>query len=214
MGSYHRRMLSGRGSETAQIERLLDDARASSSGVLVIRGEAGLGKSALLEHAAGRADGFTVLRGTGVEAESELAFAALHQILWPVLDRLHRLPAPQAEALRAAFALSDEPVGDRFRISLAVLGLLSEVAEERPVLCLIDDAQWLDQASADALVFASLRLEADAIAMLFAATKGRSASSPRACPSCDRPRSHRTRLAACSRRGSGRSSHSTSRSGS
>ena len=162
-------MLIGRDRETAAIEDLLAQARERRSGVLVVRGEAGVGKSALLEHALEGADGFTVLRGVGVEVESELAYAALHQILRPVFDRIEHLPAPQAAALRAAFALSAEQVDERFRVSLGALGLISEVAEERPVLCLVDDAQWLDQASADALVFVARRLEAEAVALLFAA---------------------------------------------
>jgi predicted ATPase len=154
-------MLIGRAIETATVDRLLDGARDDRSGVLVIRGEAGIGKSSLLEYAAAQADGMTVLRGVGIESESELAFAALHQILRPVFDRIERLPEPQAAALRAAFALSNETVDERFRVSLALLGLLSEVAEERPLLCLVDDAQWLDQASADALLFAARRLVAE-----------------------------------------------------
>src|SRR5262249_51155533 len=111
----------------------------------------------------------TVLRALGIEVESELAYAALHQILRPALDRIARLPDPQAAALRAAFALSSETVDERFRVSLGVLGLLAEAAEDRPVLCVIDDAQWLDQASADALVFVARRLEAESIVLLFAA---------------------------------------------
>jgi DNA-binding CsgD family transcriptional regulator len=162
-------MLIGRGEEIAAVDRLLERARSSCSGVLVVRGEAGIGKSALLEHARATADGMTVLRGVGIESESELAFAALHQILRPVLDRIERLPEPQAAALRSAFALSSETVDDRFRVSLAVLGILAEVAEERPLLCLVDDAQWLDEASADALLFAARRLEAEPIALLVAA---------------------------------------------
>src|SRR6185437_2134507 len=98
-----------------------------------------------------------------------LAFAALHQILRPVLDRIERLPEPQAAALRSAFALSAETVDERFRVSLGVLGLLSEVAEERPLLYLVDDAQWLDRASADALLFVARRLEAEQVALLLAA---------------------------------------------
>src|SRR5439155_24929393 len=162
-------MLVGRSAETAVVDRLLEAARQGRSGVLVLRGEAGVGKSALLEHAAAQADGFTILRGVGVEVESELAYAALHQILRPVVDRIERLPEPQAAGLRAAFALSDETVDDRFRVSLGVLGLLAEVAEERPLLCLVDDAQWLDQASADALAFAARRLVAERLVILFAA---------------------------------------------
>jgi DNA-binding CsgD family transcriptional regulator len=162
-------MLVGRSAETAVIDRLLAAALEGRSGVLVVRGDAGVGKSALLERAVERADGFTVLRGVGVEVESELAYAALHQILRPVFDRIERLPEPQAAALRAAFALSDETVDQRFRVSLGVLGLLAEVAEERPLLCVVDDAQWLDQASADALVFTARRLDAEPLALLFAA---------------------------------------------
>jgi DNA-binding CsgD family transcriptional regulator len=162
-------MLVGRSAESATVDGLLADARAGRSGVLVLRGEAGIGKSALLEHAVEQADGFTVLHGVGVESEADLAYAALHQIMRPVLGGLDRLPEPQAAALRAAFALSSETVDERFRVSLGVLGLLSEAAEERPVLCLVDDAQWLDQASADALTFAARRLEAEALVLLFAA---------------------------------------------
>jgi hypothetical protein len=162
-------MLVGRDAETAAIESLLAAARDGRSGVLVLRGEAGIGKSALLDHALERAEGFTVLRGAGVEVESELAYAALHQLLRPVFDRITQLPDPQAAALRSAFALSDETVHERFRVSLGVLGLLAEVAEERPLLCLIDDAQWLDRASADALLFVARRLEADPLVLLFAA---------------------------------------------
>ncbi len=165
-------MLIGRSAETAAIDRLVADARAGRSGVLVIRGEAGVGKSALLEHARAAAHGLTILQGVGVEFESELAYAALHQILRPAFDRIARLPEPQATALRAAFALSDETVDERFRVSLGVLGLLSELADEQPVLCLIDDAQWLDQASADALVFAARRLVAEPLALVFAARDG------------------------------------------
>src|SRR5262245_16630032 len=161
--------LVGRVAEAAAIDRLLAGAREGTSAVLVVRGEAGIGKSALVAQAAERAAGFTVLRGTGVEAESELAYAALHQIVRPLLDRIERLPEPQAAALRAAFALSDETVQERFRVSVGVLGLLADAAEEQPVLCIVDDAQWLDQASADALLFTARRLAADSLVMLFAA---------------------------------------------
>src|SRR5262245_35384198 len=162
-------MLVGRSGETSSIDRLLAGARAGQSGVLVVRGEAGVGKSALLEQAVGRADGFAVLRAVGIESESELAFAALHQLLRPLLGLLDRLPDPQAAALRSAFALSDEHVDRRFHVSLGVLGLLSEAAEERPLICVVDDAQWLDQPSADALVFAARRLDADPVVLLFGA---------------------------------------------
>ncbi|HET9324557.1 MAG TPA: AAA family ATPase [Gaiellaceae bacterium] len=162
-------MLVGRSAETATIDRLLAQARSGLSGVLVVRGEAGAGKSTLLEYAVESAEGFTVLRGVGIESEAELAFAGLHQIVRPVLDRLERLPDPQASALRSAFALSAEQVDERFPVSLGVLQLLSEVAEEQALLCVVDDAQWLDQASVDALVFAARRLDAERLVLLFAA---------------------------------------------
>jgi len=162
-------MLIGRNNETAAIGRLLEGGRAGKSGVLVLRGEAGIGKSALLEHAVENATGFTILRGAGIESESELAYAALHLILRPVFDRIEGLPEPQAIALRSAFALSAETVEERFRVSLGVLGLLAEVAEEDPLLCVVDDAQWIDRASADALVFAARRLTMERIVLLFSA---------------------------------------------
>lgn len=163
-------MLVGRREEAARIDELIAAAREGQSGVLVIRGEAGIGKSALLEHAARCADGMVILRGVGVQAESELPHAALHQILRPVLATVERLPAAQAAALRAAFALSDEvTVEEPFRVALAVLGVLAEAAEERPLVCLADDAQWLDHASAEALLFTARRLVAEPVAMLFAA---------------------------------------------
>jgi DNA-binding CsgD family transcriptional regulator len=159
----------GRSAETATIDRLLAQGRSGLSGVLVVRGEAGVGKSALLEYALERADGFNVLSGVGIESETERAFAGLHQVLRRVLDRIDRLSATQASALRSAFALSEEPIDDRFAVSLGVLGLLSELAEERPLLCVVDDAQWLDQASADALVFVARRLDAEQLVLLFGA---------------------------------------------
>ncbi|MEV0614432.1 LuxR family transcriptional regulator [Nonomuraea sp. NPDC050404] len=160
-------MLHGRERERALLARLLDDARERRSGVLVVRGEAGIGKSALLDFAAARAGEMRVLRGFGVESESELPYAAAHQLLRPVADRLAAIPAGQAAALRGAFGLGDPVEGDRFLVSLAVLSLLSEVAEEGPLLCLIDDAHWLDGASADALAFVARRLEAEGIVLLF-----------------------------------------------
>lgn len=161
-------MLVGRSTEESALEQMLEAARAGQSGVLVVRGAAGIGKSALLMRARELGDGFTVLSGTGIESESELAYAALHQILRPLLHRVDELPEPQAAALRGAFALSSETVEDRFRVSLAALGLLADAAEETPVLCLIDDAHWLDRTSADTLVFVARRLEAERLALLFA----------------------------------------------
>ena len=161
-------MLVGRRSETEALDRLLVGALEGRSGVLVLRGEAGIGKTSLLAYAQKQAS-MTVLRAVGIESESELAFAGLHQLFRPVLDRLERLPEPQAAALRTAFALSGDELGDRFRVSVGVLGLLSEVAEEQPLLCVVDDAQWLDEPSADALLFAARRLAAEPVAILFAA---------------------------------------------
>jgi hypothetical protein len=112
--------------------------------VLVVRGEAGVGKTALLDDLAGQAAGCRVVRTPGVQSEMELAFAGLHQLLAPLLDRVERLPGPQREALRTVFGISTGPVPDRFLVALAVLGLLSEVARERPLVCVVDDEQWLD----------------------------------------------------------------------
>ena len=151
-------MLLGRDSECEAIDRVLDAARASRSGVVVLRGDAGIGKTALLQHALARAEGMRVLTGAGVEAESELPFAGLHQLLWPILERAGELPDVQAAALRSAFGLSAERVEDRFLVSVAVLGLLTAVADDEPLLCVVDDAHWLDGASAEALVFVARRL--------------------------------------------------------
>jgi DNA-binding CsgD family transcriptional regulator len=161
-------MLHGRCEERALIAGLLADAREGRSGVLVIRGEAGIGKHALLRDAARQASGFHLLRAAGIRSEVGLPFAALHQLLRPVLHQMDRLPLPQAAALQGAFGLVDiQP--SRFLVGLGVLGLLAELARERPVLCLVGDAQWLDQASADALVFIARRLEHDPIVLLLAA---------------------------------------------
>jgi DNA-binding CsgD family transcriptional regulator len=162
--------LHDRESECARIDALLDDARqARRSGVLVVRGDAGIGKSALLRHAIEHAAELPVLRATGLESESELAYAGLHQLLLPVLDRLDALPEPQADALRSAFGIAAARAGDRFLVSLATLSLVSEVAGERGLLCIVDDAQWLDRPSADALLFVARRLEAEGVVMLIAA---------------------------------------------
>jgi hypothetical protein len=152
-GLYDPGMLVGRSREMDVLERLLDGARSGDGGAVVIHGEAGVGKSALLRFARDAARDFLVLNAVGIESEAELAFAGLHQLLHPVLGYLDALPDPQAAALRAAFGLSDETVAERFRISLGGLGLLATAAEERPVLCIADDAQWLDEASAAALLF-------------------------------------------------------------
>ncbi|MEV0675189.1 AAA family ATPase [Actinosynnema sp. NPDC050436] len=162
-------MLYGRAGEQAAIEALLAAARAGRSGALVLRGEAGIGKSALLRWAADAAAGLRVLWVTGIEAEADLAFGGLVQLLWPVQDRLAALPGPQAEALRAVLDADRTSGQDRFVSGLAVLTLLADLADDGPVLCLVDDAQWLDRATADALLFATRRLAAERVAVLFAA---------------------------------------------
>ena len=162
-------MLRGRRDECAVLDRLLDGARAGRSGALVLEGEAGVGKTALLDYAIASASDLRVLRAVGVESEMELAFAALHQLCAPVLDRLERLPVPQRDALLTTFGLRAGPVPDRFLVGLAVLSLLSEVADERPLVCVVDDAQWLDRASAQCVAFVARRLLAESVVMLFAA---------------------------------------------
>jgi DNA-binding CsgD family transcriptional regulator len=161
-------VLHGRAAELGDIRGLLADARAGRSSILVICGEAGSGKTALLEHVAADAKDFRVLRCTGVESEAELPFAALHLLLLDCLDRLDALPAPQASALRAAFGLAEAPGVDRFLAGLATLTLLSEIAGDAPMLCLVDDAQWLDRESWDALLFSGRRLGAEGVVLLMA----------------------------------------------
>jgi DNA-binding CsgD family transcriptional regulator len=159
--------LRGRDPECATLDRLLDAARGGESRVLVLRGEPGVGKTALLDYAIGAASDLRVLRAVGVESETELAFASLQHLCAPMLDRLGRLPGPQQDALRVAFGLSGGQAPDRFLVGLAALSLLSEVAEERPLLCALDDAQWLDGASALALAFVARRLLAEPVAIVF-----------------------------------------------
>ncbi|MFI6387695.1 ATP-binding protein [Nonomuraea sp. NPDC050540] len=166
-------VLHGRHAEQAALGALVTDALEGRSGALVLRGEAGIGKSALLDWTAERAAaaGLLVVRVTGIEAEADLAFAGLVGLLWPVQSRLDDLPEAQARALHSVLGgpAADGAPGDRFRIGLAVLTLLAELAVDRAVLCLVDDAQWLDRASTDALTFAARRLGADGVAMVFAA---------------------------------------------
>ena len=164
----HKVVLVGRREERERLDRLLSAARAGESAVLVLRGAAGTGKTALVEYVANGAEGFRVVRADGAEAEMELPFAGLHQLCAPLLDRLDGLPGPQADALRTAFGLSAGLQPDRFLIGLAALTLLSEAAEELPVLCLVDDAQWLDQSSALVLAFVARRLRAEGVVLLFA----------------------------------------------
>jgi DNA-binding CsgD family transcriptional regulator len=166
--------LLGRERECAAVEQLLEAASHAASGSLVIRGQPGIGKTALLDYAAEHAAGagIRVLRTAGVEAESELAFAGLHALVRPIVNKLGDLPETQAAALGAALGLAGAPTMDRFLVSVATLSLIAAAAEDGPLMCLIDDAQWLDAASADALVFTTRRLEAERVAMLFAAREG------------------------------------------
>ena len=165
-------MLYGRDTEVSEIDQLLAGVRAGHSGSVVIRGEAGAGKSALLDYAASTAEDMRLLRGGGVESESELPFAGVHLLVHPFLDRLDALPPVQAGALRGALGLDDTVATDRFLIGLAVLSLLADIAEDGPLLCLVDDVQWIDQASTDALLFAARRLGAEPVALVFAVRDG------------------------------------------
>ncbi|WP_193721596.1 AAA family ATPase, partial [Georgenia subflava] len=162
-------MLAGRDTERAAVATLLDSARAGAGGALVVHGLPGVGKSALLADTADTASGMTVLRTRGVESESPLPFAALHRLLHPVLDRVGSLPTPQSRALRAAFGETEDGATDRFLVFLAVLSLLSAEADSAPVLVVVDDAHWLDDASAAALLFAARRVPEESVAVLFGA---------------------------------------------
>src|SRR6202035_602788 len=161
-------MLLDRLPERAALSELLEAAWAGRSGVLVVRGEPGVGKTALLDWAVESAAGLRVARVAGVESEMELAFAALQQLCAPMLDKLERLPDPQRDALGVAFGLKLGSASDRFLVGLAALSLLSEVAGQQPLLCVIDDAQWLDRASAQALAFVARRLLAEPVALVVA----------------------------------------------
>lgn len=160
--------LSGRGAECAELEQLVDQARGGDSQVLVVRGEAGIGKTALLDHLAASVPDFELIRTAGVESEMELAYAGLQQLCAPLMDRVVALPEPQRDALNVAFGRSSGPTPDRFLVGLAVLGLFSVVAENRPVCCLVDDAQWLDRVSAQTLGFVARRLPAEPIILVCA----------------------------------------------
>ena len=168
-GPGGRTSLLGRAGECAVLDGSIEDIRRGESRSLVLRGEAGIGKTALLQYLIESAAGFKVVRAVGVESEMELAYASLHQLCGPLLDRLARLPAPQREALEIVFGLSAGAAPDRFLVGLGVLSLFSEVSEERPLLCAIDDAQWLDQGSALTLAFVARRLLAERVGIVFAA---------------------------------------------
>jgi hypothetical protein len=160
--------LVNRDSERAALDRFVAGVRAGEGRALVVQGEPGMGKTVLLDYLAGRAGGCRVARAAGVQSEMELAFAGLHQLCAPLLDHVGRLPDPQQEALRTVFGLNAGPPPDRFLVGLAVLSLLSEAAGEQPIICVIDDEQWLDRASAQTLTFAARRLAAEPVGVVFA----------------------------------------------
>ena len=159
--------LGNRRDESKALLRLVNAVRAGESRALVLRGDAGVGKTVLLDHLAALAVGCRVVRVTGIQSEMELAFAGLYQLCAPLLDRLEALPRPRREALRVAFGLSDGPPPDRFLVGLAVRSLLSEVATERPLLCIVDDYQWLDRCSTQTLGFVARRLRPDPVGLVF-----------------------------------------------
>src|SRR6202140_3499629 len=161
--------LIGRSRERAVLERLLDTARDRHGAVLVVHGDPGVGKTALLEYAVEAGQDFRVVRTAGVEGEMELDYAALQRLCSPILEFIERLPDPQRDALGVAFGLSAGQPPSPFLVGLAVLGLLSEAAEQQPLLCVVDDAQWLDGASARALAFMAPRLFGGEMALVFAA---------------------------------------------
>ncbi|WP_217140814.1 LuxR family transcriptional regulator [Streptomyces sp. AC627_RSS907] len=167
--SAPRRGLLGRHHECGVLDHVVSDAWAGRSQVVVLRGEPGVGKTALVEYVTRSASGFQVFRAAGVESEMELAFAGLHQLCMPMLGRIDRLPGPQHDALAIAFGLRDGSAPDRFMVGLAVLSLLADTAEDRPLLCVVDDAQWLDRVSAQTLAFVARRLLAERVALVFAA---------------------------------------------
>src|SRR3954470_2914878 len=196
-------MFVGRERERARIDRLLEEARAGRSGALLLHGEAGIGKTALMRWAIGRATGLRVLRARGIETESDIPFAGLAELVTPLLDRLDAVPEVQARALRGALALGPATPHDRFTVPAGLLSLLGAAAEEQPVLVAIDDAQWLDEPSMEAFLFAGRRLGAEGVARLWA----RCARSPRsrACrcrgsSGCGSRRSQTRRRANCSTR--------------
>jgi DNA-binding CsgD family transcriptional regulator len=168
MAAHPPAVLLGRADELQVLDRLLANVRGGQSAVLVVRGEAGVGKTAILQHCARHASGFRVASIGGVESEMELPFAALHQLCAPLLGRLAALPEPQQAALRVALGLSSGDTPDRFLVAVAALSLLAEVAAERPLLCFVDDAQWLDAASGQVLGFVARRLLAESVAIVFA----------------------------------------------
>ena len=161
--------LLGRTAELEILDQLIANVRSGQSAVLVVRGEPGIGKTALLRHLIGQASGFRVIRAAGVESEMELPFAGLHQLCAPMLGRLDSLAEPQRHGVSVAFGLASGHNPDPFLVALGALSLMAETSEEQPLLCVVDDAQWLDQASAQVLGFVGRRLLAESIALVFAA---------------------------------------------
>jgi hypothetical protein len=161
--------LRGRQRECQLLDRLLDTVRRDESQVLVLRGEAGVGKTALLEYLVAQASDCRIVRAAGVQSEMELAFAGMHQLVAPMLDGVERLPSPQRDAMQTALGISAGAAPDRFLLGLAVLALLADAAEERPLICVVDDQQWLDRASAQTLAFVARRLDTESVALVFAA---------------------------------------------
>src|SRR5713226_3620834 len=165
---WPRALLRGRRREQEQLGQLITGIRAGRSGALVVRGEAGIGKTALLEYLIEQSSGCMVARATGVQADMELPFASLQQLFGSMPASLEPLPDPQRDAVEVAFGLRSGPAPDRFEVGLGILGLLAEVAEQEPLVCVVDDAQWLDQASAQTLAFVARRLMAESVALVFA----------------------------------------------
>jgi DNA-binding CsgD family transcriptional regulator len=168
MAAHRSPVFQGRSTELDRLGWVLDKVRAGESAALVVHGEAGIGKTALLDYCAGQASGFQIARIAGMQSEMELPFAGLHQLCAPMLAEVERLPDPQRNALRVALGLMSGTPADRFLVALATLSLLAEVALERPLLCVVDDAQWLDAASGQVLGFVARRLLAESVLMLFA----------------------------------------------
>jgi predicted ATPase len=161
--------LQNRRAEREVLSHLIGNARRGTSSAIVVRGEAGAGKTALLDHVvAETAADCLVVRAAGVESEMELAFAGLHQVCGPFIGRLDRLPGPQRDALQTAFGMQTGAPPDRFLVGLAVLSLFSQIAEEQPVICILDDVQWLDRASAQVIGFVARRIAAEGLLMIFA----------------------------------------------
>ena len=165
--------LAGRAEECDVLDELVADIRVGKSRSLVIRGDAGIGKTALVNYATDAAVGFEIARAVGIESEMQLPFAGLHQVCRRMFERIDRLPAPQADALRIAFGMQSGDSADRFLVGLAVLSLLSDTAEAQPLLCVVDDAQWLDKATVQILAFVARRLDNESVGLLFAARDAR-----------------------------------------